>query len=78
MRGYVTENEALFTFTEVEDYLDEFEDFFGEARLQAVTTANFGRSVDIIEDKVVTAVLDFVGDAPQFDDITLMILARDN
>ena len=56
---------------------DEFEDFFGEERLQAVASANIGRSVDIIEGKVVTAVLDFVGDAPQFDDITLMILARD-
>jgi serine phosphatase RsbU (regulator of sigma subunit) len=56
---------------------DEFEDFFGEERLQAVTTANLGRSVDIIESKVVTAVLDFVGDAPQFDDITLMLLGRD-
>ena len=57
---------------------DEFEDFFGEARLQAVASANLGRSVDIIESKMVTAVLDFVGDAPQFDDITLMLLARDS
>ena len=57
---------------------NSFAAFFGEARLQAVTLANFGRSVDIIESKVVTAVLDFVGDAPQFDDITLMILARDS
>ena len=56
---------------------DEFEDFFGEARLQAVAAANLGRSVAIIESKVVTAVLDFVGDAPQFDDITLMLLGRD-
>lgn len=56
---------------------DEFQDFFGEERLQAVASANIGRSVDIIEGKVVTAVLNFVGDAPQFDDITLMILARD-
>ena len=53
-------------------------DFFGEARLQAVAEANLGRSVEIIESKVVTAVLDFVGDAPQFDDITLMLLARDS
>ncbi|MFZ1401089.1 MAG: PP2C family protein-serine/threonine phosphatase [Candidatus Promineifilaceae bacterium] len=57
---------------------DEEEDFFGEGRLQAVAEANLGRSVDIIESKVVTAVLDFVGDAPQFDDITLMLLARDS
>ena len=56
---------------------DEFADFFGEQRLQAVATANLGRPVEIIENKVVTAVLDFVGDAPQFDDITLMLLARD-
>ncbi|WP_420628999.1 PP2C family protein-serine/threonine phosphatase [Candidatus Leptofilum sp.] len=57
---------------------DEDADFFGEARLQAVTEANLGRSVEIIESKVVTAVLDFVGEAPQFDDITLMLLARDS
>ncbi|MEZ4592531.1 MAG: PP2C family protein-serine/threonine phosphatase [Chloroflexota bacterium] len=57
---------------------DEESDFFGEARLQAVAEANLGRSVDIIEGKVVTAVLDFVGDAPQFDDITLMLLARES
>ncbi|KKR03824.1 MAG: RNA polymerase sigma factor [Candidatus Uhrbacteria bacterium GW2011_GWF2_39_13] len=29
-RGYVTENELLFTFTEIEDYLDRFEDFLDE------------------------------------------------
>lgn len=26
-RGFITENEILFTFTEVEDYLDQYEDF---------------------------------------------------
>ncbi len=29
-RGYVTENELLFTFTELEDYLEEFEAFLSE------------------------------------------------
>jgi serine phosphatase RsbU (regulator of sigma subunit) len=56
---------------------DEDEDFFGEARLKAIAKANMGRSAEIVESKVVTAVFDFVGDAPQFDDITLMILARE-
>ncbi|MCP4419605.1 MAG: PP2C family protein-serine/threonine phosphatase [Chloroflexi bacterium] len=55
---------------------DEDEDFFGEDRLKAVAKANMSRSAEIIESKVVTAVFDFVGNAPQFDDITLMILAR--
>lgn len=29
-RGYITENELLFTFTQIEDYLKEFEDFLDE------------------------------------------------
>ncbi len=29
-RGYITENEILFTFTDLEDYLDVFEDFLDE------------------------------------------------
>jgi RNA polymerase primary sigma factor len=29
-RGYITENEILFIFTELEDYLNEFEDFLDE------------------------------------------------
>lgn len=29
-RGYITENEILFTFTEIEDYLEVFEDFLDE------------------------------------------------
>ncbi len=56
---------------------DEDGNFFGEDRLQTVAQANIGRSAEMVESKVVTAVLDFVGDAPQLDDITLMILTRD-
>ncbi|MCP5094499.1 MAG: PP2C family protein-serine/threonine phosphatase [Chloroflexi bacterium] len=56
---------------------DEEQDYFGEDRLMSVAKANMGRSAEVIESKVVTAVTTFVGDAPQMDDITLMILTRE-
>lgn len=56
---------------------DEDEAFFGDERLQAIVAANLQRSAEVIESKVVTAVYDFAGEAPQHDDITLMILVRD-
>jgi serine phosphatase RsbU (regulator of sigma subunit) len=56
---------------------DEEEGFFGEMRLQVLARANIGRSAEVIEDKVITAVYDFVGDAEQFDDMTLMVIVRE-
>jgi serine phosphatase RsbU (regulator of sigma subunit) len=56
---------------------DKDEDFFGQERLEATVGANLGRPVEIIEDKVMTALDNFTGDAPQLDDITLMIVVRD-
>lgn len=55
---------------------DEDEEFFGEERLLQILQANVKRSAEVIEEKVVTAVYDFAGDAPQFDDITMMVVAR--
>jgi serine phosphatase RsbU (regulator of sigma subunit) len=46
-------------------------------RLQVLARANIGRSAEVIEDKVITAVYDFVGDAEQFDDMTLMVIVRE-
>lgn len=56
---------------------DEEERFFGEERLQAIVQANMGRSADIIENKLVSAIYEFAGEAPQYDDITLMVLVRE-
>jgi len=70
--------ELLVMYTDgVVEAEDEVEDYFGEAQLQSVTRANINRSVEVIENKVVTAVFDFAGDAPQLDDITLMLLKRE-
>lgn len=70
--------DVLVMYTDgVTDAQDELENFFGEERLQQVVRKYMHRSADVIEDKVVSAIYEFVGDAPQFDDITLMLLQRE-
>jgi len=71
--------ELLVMYTDgVVEAEDEVQDYFSEAQLQSVTRANLGRSIEVIENKVITAVYEFVGDAPQLDDITLMLLKRES
>jgi sigma-B regulation protein RsbU (phosphoserine phosphatase) len=55
---------------------DDQEEFFDEERLLEVGQANLGRSAQQIQDTILAEVDRFVGDAPQVDDITLMVLAR--
>jgi serine phosphatase RsbU (regulator of sigma subunit)/DNA-binding NarL/FixJ family response regulator len=50
--------------------------FFGEKRLLEIAQANLGRSAQGIQDALSAEVREFVGDAPQADDITLMVLVR--
>lgn len=51
-------------------------DEFGEARLAAVVQAALDQPVGTIVDRVLMAIDAFAGDAPQFDDITLLVLRR--
>ena len=55
---------------------DEFEDFFGEEEMCELIADYRHRPVQIVGDKLVAAVYDFMGEAPQHDDITLVLLAR--
>ena len=50
--------------------------FFDEDRLREVVRANLGRSARDIQDGVIARVDAFVGDTPQFDDITMMVVVR--
>ena len=50
------------------------EAFFDEESLREVVRANLGRSARDIQDSVIEEVGAFVGDAPQSDDITLMVV----
>lgn len=49
---------------------------FGQERLLEVIRTCFGCSAQEMQEAVLDAIHDFVGDAPQFDDLTLMVVAR--
>jgi sigma-B regulation protein RsbU (phosphoserine phosphatase) len=50
--------------------------FFGQERLLGSVQANLGPSAQEMQDALMAEVHEFVGDAPQFDDIALMVLVR--
>jgi serine phosphatase RsbU (regulator of sigma subunit) len=71
--------DVLLLYTDgITDALDEQEDFFRSERLLEVAQANLGRSAREIQDALLAEVHQFMGRAPQFDDITLLIVARDS
>jgi serine phosphatase RsbU (regulator of sigma subunit) len=52
--------------------------FFGEGRLIEIAQAKLGSPAQDVQDALILGIDDFVGDAPQFDDITLMVVVRDS
>lgn len=59
--------------TEAQDLQEEL---FEEERLVELARANMGRSAQAIQEALISGVHEFVGKAPQSDDITLMVLVR--
>jgi sigma-B regulation protein RsbU (phosphoserine phosphatase) len=55
---------------------NEHRAFFSEERLLACVQTNLGRSAQDIQDAVMASVEEFVGDTPQFDDVTLAVIVR--
>jgi sigma-B regulation protein RsbU (phosphoserine phosphatase) len=51
--------------------------FFDETRLLESIKQNLGHSARDIRDALMTRILDFMGDAPQLDDIALVVVARE-
>ena len=69
--------DVLLLYTDgITESQDSREEFFGEKRLVETMQANRGRSAQDIQDSLISEVREFVGDAPQFDDITLMVVVR--
>ncbi len=54
------------------------EEFFDEDRLREIVSASLGRSAQNIQDGIIAQVDAFVGDVPQSDDITLVVVTRDS
>jgi sigma-B regulation protein RsbU (phosphoserine phosphatase) len=50
--------------------------FFGQKRLLKSVQANLGHPAQEMQDALMAEVQEFVGDAPQFDDIALMVVVR--
>lgn len=65
--------DGLFLFTDgITEAIDASRELFGEARLESWLAAAAGRDARTVVDGVVRAVDSFVGETPQFDDITAL------
>ena len=58
----------------IPDAANEDEENFGDERLLEIIRQNKEKSAEEIKDKIYDEVTKFVGDAPQFDDLTVLIL----
>jgi sigma-B regulation protein RsbU (phosphoserine phosphatase) len=68
----------LFLYTDgVVDAQNPQQEPFGSGRLLEAVQANQGRTAQEMQDDLLSRLQRFIGDAPQFDDITLMAVARD-
>jgi sigma-B regulation protein RsbU (phosphoserine phosphatase) len=70
--------DALILYTDgIPEAQNETGELFGEKTLLDVIRANKGKSAGDLQASILDAVHKFVGDAPQYDDITIMVLVRD-
>lgn len=71
--------DTLLLYTDgVTDAEDATGTFFGRDRLLEVAQINLGRSAQEMQAALLTEVHEFVGEAPQFDDIALVVIVRDS
>jgi sigma-B regulation protein RsbU (phosphoserine phosphatase) len=70
--------DILILYTDgVTEPINAQEDEFGEQRLIRTIASHHDKPCDELVEGIHTAVLDFVGDQPQFDDYTLVGLKRE-
>ena len=76
--AHLAPGDVLVLYTDgITEAQDRQEAFFGAGRLLEVAQANLGRSAQDMQDALIAEVRAFAGDAPQFDDIALMVVARE-
>jgi sigma-B regulation protein RsbU (phosphoserine phosphatase) len=70
--------DALVVYTDgVVEAQDGRDELFGGNRLRNCVQTNLGRPAQDIQDAVIADICDFMDDAPQYDDITLLVLVRE-
>lgn len=70
--------DVLLLYTDgVTEAQDASQALYEDYRLLATSKANLDKNAKEIETAIVESIRDFVGDAPQFDDITLLVVVRE-
>jgi len=73
----IAPSDSIVFYTDgVTEAMDARNRMFGERRLRAAIRKVAGRSAAEVQHAIVEAVLEFVGDTPQSDDITLFVVRR--
>jgi len=68
-------DDVLVMYTDgVTESINAQEELFGEARLYKILRDNSTRPAREIIDRILSGILEFTGDMPQFDDITLLVI----
>ncbi len=74
----IGEGDALVLYTDgITDAQNAAEEFFGLERLKEVVKKHHKKPAKELHELLLKEVCDWVGDAPKFDDITLMVIVRD-
>ena len=74
---YLLQGDTLLMYTDgVTEAQDISQALYDDDRLLSISRANVGRSAEDIRKAIIQSISDFVGDAPQFDDITLVVAVR--
>jgi sigma-B regulation protein RsbU (phosphoserine phosphatase) len=69
--------DVLVMYTDgIPDAVDEDGDFYGDKRLVEICRRSLSMSPQEIQAAILSDIQDHVGEADQFDDITLLILSR--
>ncbi len=73
----LTPGDMLVFYTDgITDAEDGTGSFFGRERLREAVRAHLGCSAQDMQDTLIAEVHEFMGETPQFDDITLVVVAR--
>jgi sigma-B regulation protein RsbU (phosphoserine phosphatase) len=75
----IASGDAVLFYTDgIPEAQNRQEEFFGDKRLLEVAQSNLGRSAQNMQDALLGEAHRFMGDAPQLDDITLMVVVRES